>query len=63
MSGMFHKPKVQKPPTVPTVDEAAETREALDKRRNRRGASAAMLTGALGDTSPMMTASKRLLGA
>jgi len=63
MGGLFSKPKVPKPPSVPTIDEAAQTREALDKRRKRRGASAAMLTGALGDTSPTQTASKTLLGA
>lgn len=62
MSGMFSRPKVKKPPTVPTIDEAAETREVLDRRRARRGASAALLTGALGDTSPVQTAVKTLLG-
>jgi hypothetical protein len=62
MGGMFSRPKVPKPPKVPTVDEAAESREALDKRRARRGASAAMLTGRLGDTTPVQTATKTLLG-
>ena len=63
MGGMFSKPKKPKIPSVPTIDEAAQTREALDKRRRRRGASASMLTGQLGDTSPVQTASKTLLGA
>jgi len=62
MGGMFSKPKVPKTPPVPTIDDAAETREALDKRRARRGNAAAMLTGQLGDTSSMQTATKTLLG-
>ena len=62
MGGMFSKTKVPKTPPVPTIDDAAETREALDKRRRRRGAAAAMLTGQLGDTSPVQTASAKLLG-
>jgi hypothetical protein len=63
MGGMFSKPKLPKAPPVPTVDDAAENREAFDKRRRRRGASASLLTGTLGDTSPVSTASKTLLGA
>lgn len=63
MGGMFSKPKVPKVPPVPTVDDAAESREALDKRRSRRGAAASMLTGQLGDTAPMQTATKTLLGS
>lgn len=63
MGGIFSRPKVKKPPPVPEVDEAAEAREVLDKRRSRRGAAAAMLTGQLGDTSPVQTAVKKLLGS
>jgi hypothetical protein len=63
MGGMFSKPKVKKPPPVPTVDDAAESREALDRARRRRGNSASVLTGQLGDTSPVATAVKTLLGA
>lgn len=63
MGGMFSRPKIKKPPPVPTVDEAAESREVLDKRRMRRGNAASMLTGQLGDTSPVSTATKKLLGA
>lgn len=63
MGGMFSKPKAPKAPSVPTIDDAAETREALDKRRRRRGNAASMLTGQLGDTSPVQTAAKVLLGS
>lgn len=62
MGGMFSKPKTPKIPKVPTIDDAAETREALDKRRRRRGGAASVLTGQLGDTSPVQTAAKTLLG-
>jgi hypothetical protein len=60
---MFSRPKIKKPPPVPTIDEAAQTREMLDRKRSRRGNAAAMLTGQLGDTSPVQTASKKLLGS
>jgi hypothetical protein len=63
MGGMVSKPKVPKVPKVPTIDEASETREALDKRRRRRGNAASILTGQLGDTSPVQTAAKTLLGS
>ncbi len=62
MGGLFSKPKVPKPPPVPTIDDAEETREALDKRRRRRGNAASILTGQLGDTSSVQTAAKTLLG-
>jgi hypothetical protein len=59
---MFSRPKVKKPPPVPTIDEAAESREALDRARRRRGSAASVLTGQLGDVAPVSTAVKTLLG-
>ena len=62
MGGLFSKPKMQKPPPVPTEDTARQDQDILDRLRRRRGRSAAQLTGPLGDTSQPAVQVKKLLG-
>lgn len=65
MSALFGKPKIKidQPPPVPTVDEARQNQEVIDRLRRRRGRAAASLTGPLGDTTQAPTSVKTLLGS
>lgn len=67
MGGLFggSKPSVAPlPPPPPTVDEAANTAEAQDKLRKRRGVAANIIAGAdkTGAGGKPQTASSVLLG-
>lgn len=62
MGGLFSKPKIPKPPPVPTIDETRQNQDILDRIRRRRGRAATILTGPQGDTSTPLTATKKLLG-
>lgn len=59
---IFRAPKIPKPPAVPTRDTAREEQSVRDALSKRRGAAASILTGAQGDTTPIQTAAKKLLG-
>lgn len=61
MSGLFSKPKIPKPPAVPTRDAAKEAQQERDRMNLRRGTAANILTSPLGDPN-ITTASKVLLG-
>lgn len=62
--GPLKKPKIKipKPDPVPTVDEAAQNQDMLDKLRRRRGRASTIMTGPLGDTSSPSVAVKKALG-
>lgn len=56
------RPKIKKPPPVPTEDTAREETDILDRIRRRRGRRAAQHTGPLGDSPNPAVATKKLLG-
>ncbi len=60
MTSLFKKPKVQKPPKPPQIDEARNRMQAEDDARRRAGRSSAVLGGA-SDVAPV-TSSAQLLG-
>lgn len=64
MTGMFKQPKIKVPAPTPvaTIDDARQNQEASDRLRRRRGRAAMTLTGALGDRSTALTATRSLLG-
>lgn len=63
MSGLFggYRPKIYKPLPAPTIDDAANAREAADALRRRKGRAASIITGPNGADTPKTTA-KTLLG-
>lgn len=63
MLGFGDMPKMPKPPgPPPTIDEAAESQQASDEARRRRGRAASILTSPTGvGSTPVGT--KSLLGA
>jgi len=57
-------PQALPPPAPPTAeDAAAKAEQAAADLRKRRGAASTVLTGAQGDTSQPLTATKALLGS
>jgi hypothetical protein len=68
MAGLFSKPKApQTPPPpepvpVPTVDEAAQSSEASDKVRRRKGMAATVLTQGAELAPAQTSAGAKLLG-
>lgn len=61
---MFKKPKIVVPQAdpVPTIDDARQSQDLMDRLRRRRGRASAILTSPTGDTSSPSVAVKQLLG-